>query len=410
MSESKEPEGTPAAQGSTQQQDLIPDAAPGAAGAAPAASGAAPAAPGAAGAAPAASGAAPAVQQALTAAMQPVVEAMQGAIRAEQEALAAVQPAVAAMAAELTAGGAPGAAAAATVQQAMQQTLQPVVAAMEGALAAEQQALTAMRPAATMQQALGAMPQVVTAMTDVVAAETKALDVMRLAVAGQPAARDIQGSLAVADGAARDLTLRDTDGVLRDQPSGDGAFFGQLKGVPIDYLIATPLISSARANLALASVMAEFINEIGFLKDGKTRKITFTLTRPVQNMTADPPKYDKYEVEVEAPLLALVPLPALLIDTVNIDLTVEISNKTQQKATDERKAELKVGAGWGAFSASFTGSYSLKQENTRDTNQTAKYEVRVVARQQPLPEGMSKLMDVFASTIVPLEKLDTKAA
>jgi len=267
------------------------------------------------------------------------------------------------------------------------------------------------------QQALAAMPQIVTALQGVVAAEQNALKVMGPAV-GQPAARDMQGPVA-ADGTARDLIpagapngmLSDTDGVLRDPISGtDGAFFGQLKGVPIDYLIATPLISAARANVALAGVMTEFINEIGFLKDGKTRRITFTLTRPVQNMAAATPTYDKYEVEVEAPLLALVPLPALLIDTVNIDLTVEIQNKTQQKTTDERKTELKIGGSYAFVSANFTGSYSLKQENTRDTNQTAKYEVRVVARQQPLPEGMSKLMDVFSSTIVPLEKLATKAA
>jgi hypothetical protein len=36
-------------------------------------------------------------------------------------------------------------------------------------------------------------------------------------------------------------------------------------------------------------------------------------------------------------------------------------------------------------------------------NQTAKYEVKVVAGQQPLPEGMSKLMEVLSSTITPLE-------
>jgi hypothetical protein len=419
MSESKEPEGTPGAQGSPAQQETQTTPSPptegsaGAAGAVPAvadlmpgAAGAAPAAPGAAGAAPAAPGPAgttPAMQQAVTDAMQPVVTAMQGAIRAEQDALAAVQPAVEAMAAQLIAGAARG-----TVQQAMQQTLQPVVTAMQGALDAEQAALNAMEPAVTMQEALAAMPQIVTALRGVVAAEQNALNVMR---AAQPAVRDMQGSVA-ADGAGRDLTpggapngmLRDTDGVLRDPTSGtDGAFFNQLKGVPIDYLIATPLISAARANVALAGVMTEFINEIGYDKDGKTRLIKFQLTRPVQDMASATPKFDKYQVDIEAPLLAVVPLPALLIDTVTVDLTVEIQQKTQQKTTKDANAKLEVGARYGFLNANFTGGYSLKQEDTRDTNQTAKYEVRVNARQQPLPEGMSKLMDVFASTITPME-------
>lgn len=48
-----------------------------------------------------------------------------------------------------------------------------------------------------------------------------------------------------------------------------GTFFSQLKGVPIDYLISTPLIAAARSNLALAVVMLEFIDMIGFEKGGK---------------------------------------------------------------------------------------------------------------------------------------------
>ena len=119
---------------------------------------------------------------------------------------------------------------------------------------------------------------------------------------------------------------------------------------------------------------------------------------------------DTQTITVKAPLLAVVPLPALLIDSVMVDLTVEILQKTNQKTNHEVNTQFGVGGRYGAVSAQFTGSYSLKQENTRETNQTAKYHVMINARQQPLPEGMSKLMDVFASTIVPLEKLDTKAA
>jgi hypothetical protein len=298
----------------------------------------------------------------------------------------------------------------------MQQALQPLVAAVERARDAEQQALTAMQaaqqqaraamqPAVTMmQEAVNTVSPVVAAMEKAIAAEKQALTAMR---------SDKQGDIA-ADGQQRDLITDGApggDGVFRAivDTSTDGKFFEQLKGVPIDYLIATPLISAARANVALAGVMAEFINEVGFKKDtsGKstdeTRLIKFQLTRPIKDMSAATPDVKLQTMTVEAPLLALVPLPALLIDTVTVDLTVEIQQKTQQKTTQDVKSELKVGAGWGAISANFTGSFSLKQEATRDTNQTAKYDVTVNARQQPLPEGMSKLMDVFVSTIEPIE-------
>jgi hypothetical protein len=291
----------------------------------------------------------------------------------------------------------------------MQQALQPLVAAMEGAAAAERRALDAMRaaegqaraamqPAVTiMQQAVAAVSPVVTAMQGAIAAEQRALTAM------QPGK---QGDIA-ADGQARELIPGDGGGVLQQLAPGagtEGKFFSQLQGVPIDFLIATPLISSARANLAMASVLAEFIDEIGFVDDKKTtRLIKFNLTRPVKDMSAATPDLKAQTIQIEAPLLALVPLPALLIDTVTVDLTVEIQQKTQQKTTDNRSTELKIGGQYWFASANFTGSYSLKQEDTRDTNQTAKYNVRVAARQQPLPEGMSKLMDVFVSTIEPIE-------
>jgi hypothetical protein len=332
--------------------------------------------------------------------MRPLTEAIAAATKAEQAALDLVRPEVQRMANELVAGRPRE-----TINQAMRETLQPVVQAMEGALTAERQALTAMQSAVTMQQALGAMPPIVTAMQGIVEAQTQALTAMK-AAQPQSTVKDIQG-LPAADGQQRDVIpgdggLRDTDGVLRAADSGTGGeFFNQLTGVPITYLISTPLVAAARSNLALASVMTEFIDQIGYTKEGKTRLISFDLTRPVKNNLTG--KLDTQTIEVKAPLLAVVPLPALLIDTVNVDLTVEISQKTQQKTNVDTTLTVKVSPVFGWLNTEFSGSYTNKQENTRETNQSAKYEIRLLARQQPLPEGMSKLMDVFASTIEPLE-------
>ena len=178
--------------------------------------------------------------------------------------------------------------------------------------------------------------------------------------------------------------------------NGDGAFFNQLTGVPIEYLIATPLIASARANLALAQVMAEFINSIGFDGD-QVRVLTFELTRwftPPEGGAPVP-----QTVEVHAPLLSLIPVPALLIQSVNVDLTVEISDTNVQKVESSTEAKVDIEAGWLFDKVTFNGTYTNSQSNTRTTNQSAKYEVNVVATQQQLPEGMSKLLDLMSSCI-----------
>lgn len=181
--------------------------------------------------------------------------------------------------------------------------------------------------------------------------------------------------------------------------AGSNNFFSQLKGVPVEYLISTPLLSAARSNMALGQVMVEFINEIGF-DQGKTNLVKFDLTRMYQNPVSK--QWEKEAIEVQAPLLGLVPIPALLIQSVNIDLTVNISTTMDATDTTSAGATVKVDDNWGFGSVSATGTFSTSSTHKRSTNQTAEYQVRVQALQQQLPEGMSKLMDVMASVITPI--------
>lgn len=59
---------------------------------------------------------------------------------------------------------------------------------------------------------------------------------------------------------------------------------------------------------------------------------------------------------------------------------------------------------WFGVNASVSGKVTSSRENTRSTNQTAKYQVHVTASQQRPTEGLSKLIDIMASCIEPLPK------
>lgn len=176
----------------------------------------------------------------------------------------------------------------------------------------------------------------------------------------------------------------------------------QLRGLPMDELIGAPLTASCKAQYNLAKTMVAFINEIGFTKKGEeliTRTLDFDLTRPVDNGTG---KLGQETVAVKAPLLGLVPIPALLIESVNINFTMELKSTTKDTTKDEAKASLEATGSWGWGSATVKGEVSTQRENTRTTDNTAKYEVNVVARQQQPQEGMSKLMDLMASAVEPI--------
>jgi hypothetical protein len=184
-----------------------------------------------------------------------------------------------------------------------------------------------------------------------------------------------------------------------------------LTGLPISELIGNPLIAASKAQFSLAETALTFINKIGFIeKDGKRQAnlLEFKIQQPIisKDGTGDG-KITYTPVDVQAPMLGLVPLPSLLIEDVSVDFQMEISTSTASKEEDKSEAELKAGVsagwGWGKASVEFTGKVSSSRENTRSTNQTAKYNVRVNARQQQQTEGLSKLMDIMAACITPID-------
>lgn len=176
----------------------------------------------------------------------------------------------------------------------------------------------------------------------------------------------------------------------------------QFKGIPMDELIGAPLAASCKAQYSLATNMVVFINEIGFEGEGdkrKTKTLDFDLERPVDNGSG---VLSKETVSVKAPLLGLVPIPALLIESVTINFTMEVKQSTSARTSSSAEASSTVKAGGGWWSAEVTGKVATQRENTRSTDNTAKYEVTVIARQQQPQEGMAKLMDLMASATEPL--------
>lgn len=82
----------------------------------------------------------------------------------------------------------------------------------------------------------------------------------------------------------------------------------------------------------------------------------------------------------------------------------EVMDLVQESKAD---ADVKASAKWFLFKAELNGKVSTARENTRTTNQTAKYQVHVSASQQPPTEGLSKLMDIMASCVEPLDKTNS---
>ncbi|MBO5465211.1 MAG: DUF2589 domain-containing protein [Alistipes sp.] len=189
------------------------------------------------------------------------------------------------------------------------------------------------------------------------------------------------------------------ESTLRDDVSD------KFRGLPMRDLIGNPLIAAAEAQEKLASTAWDFYHRIAYETDdkgnptGKTRLVKFKLNRPV---VEDGVVGRVVEQTVEAPFIGLVPIPSLLIDRIDIDFQMEVTDTNTEKSSSAAEASTNISAKWFAANVQVAGKVSSARENTRSTNQTAKYQVHVSASQQQQTEGMSKLMDIMAASIEPI--------
>ena len=195
----------------------------------------------------------------------------------------------------------------------------------------------------------------------------------------------------------------------------------QFKGLPMDSLIGGPLTAACDAQVRLANATADFIKVVGCLpptkeeieagKDlGKTRIAQFSFTRPVEQTIATPGdttsmSISEEKVDLEVPLLAIVKVPNLSITTVDVtfDMEVKSSFTSSEKSSAELEAAADVTIGWGILKAKvhIQGKVSSHKENTRTSDNSAKYHVSVHAEDRGMPEGLARVMDILQTAIAP---------
>ena len=181
------------------------------------------------------------------------------------------------------------------------------------------------------------------------------------------------------------------------------------KGLPIEDLIVSPLVGMAKGQAKLNDVTWKYINEVGFTtdKDGNTvpRSLDVQINRYVQ--VAGQPEPQLQSMKSMVPLLPLIPIPALAITQADIEFTMEIQQSDSSTDTSssevDTSVDVKYKSWWGlSVSANVTGKVSTSKENTRKTDNTAKYDVKVHAEQLPPTEGMLKLSDALVTMMDPV--------
>ena len=181
----------------------------------------------------------------------------------------------------------------------------------------------------------------------------------------------------------------------------------QFAGLPIEDLIVSPIIGMAKGQAKLNEVTWKYISEVAFVKDqdGKTtaRSLDVEMNRVVTD--GDTGEQTIQKLYNKVPMLPLVPLPSLAITSADIEFSMEVKTSETSKDTSASENSYEASAGgkwWGmSFSAKVAGKVSTNKENTRSTDNSAKYNVKVHAEQLPATEGMLKLSDYLTQMLEP---------
>jgi len=214
----------------------------------------------------------------------------------------------------------------------------------------------------------------------------------------------------------------------------------QFSGLPMGALIGGPLMSAAEANSQMAMTQLEFMLSTCFIKQvtpatDKEPAVTnyepimvnMTLTSGVLTETpAVPPKGDNKGTPASTsvqqvvtnfalPLLTIIPLNSLAVDSVDVDFMMEVkssastSNSTDDKSNTSEAGGFTGSGGFGPFKVSVHGSVSHKSssESKSDSHykasNSATYNVKVHAGQLPLPKGVNIIIEAYAKNVTPIK-------
>ncbi len=181
----------------------------------------------------------------------------------------------------------------------------------------------------------------------------------------------------------------------------------QFVGLPIEDLIVAPLEGMAKGQAKLNDVTWRYINEVAFVKDkdgnATARALDVQMNRVMTD--GDTGEQSVQTLYSKVPMLPLVPLPSLAITSADINFTMEVSTSNMDKSSTDTESSIAAsvsGGWWGMkFPAKMSGKVATQKENTRSTDNSAKYSVAVHAEQLPATEGMLKLSDALVSMMDP---------
>ena len=176
-----------------------------------------------------------------------------------------------------------------------------------------------------------------------------------------------------------------------------------LNGLPFENIIVGPLNACVLAQKEAALTTIDFIQSVGLTtdKDGRTEAIYVYFTF-VQNGR---------KVNISVPLLTIVPIPYIAINTIDINFKASIKGteattdtiSNEASYTGTQKTNKRLGLILNRKKSTMTSTISTKRDSKSTAESSysieATVDVAVHASQDSMPAGMAKILEMLGSAI-----------
>lgn len=188
----------------------------------------------------------------------------------------------------------------------------------------------------------------------------------------------------------------------------------------IDSLISAPLIAASNANSAMAREQAKFLMEFCFKQEGDSYTPVMIEMHFHQSVVEpgetreDPHTIRRIHSTFEIPLMTIIPINSLAVETVDLEFDLEISSQHEHddKDSDKRNLSSKLhGSGSGTKlkgKISYDSKEAINQSSSSQyrSQNSSKLKVNVHAGQLPLPVGVNIMLDLYSKSVHPLIQED----
>ena len=186
----------------------------------------------------------------------------------------------------------------------------------------------------------------------------------------------------------------------------------ELASIPFGSLIGGPLNAAIEAQAMAAQTSIDFIQEVGFESvdngDGTITSMVRTVEFSYERASDDEADNTVQTIKINVPILTIIPIPYLRIETFDIGFTAKIdaSSTNSSSANNSRNFGVQASAsyGWGGFKAKMSANYSSKRssKSSRDSKYSVEYtmDINLQAVQDDMPAGMSKVLNILQDSIL----------